>query len=256
MRRTANPIYVESLIRADVEELWARTQEPAAHQRWDVRFTTITYLDRTDGEPQRFVYGTRVAPGLSIDGRGETLGERHRADGTAYSGLRFRCDHPLALIKEGAGYWRYVPTEDGVRFLTRYDYRPRWGSIGRLIDRRLFRPVFGWATAWSFDRLRLWIERGVEPEKSRNRALAHLAAVVALAAVRLHHGTTTAAMPAFTIRALTDDRLAVIQPFTPVTLGLAIAALAAVAVLRRAELPSGRHPLRIPPSTIDEEVPR
>ncbi|MFN0090888.1 MAG: hypothetical protein ACKVWR_11560 [Acidimicrobiales bacterium] len=42
-----------------------------------------------------------------------------------------------------------------MRFLTRYDYRPRWGRLGGLVDRWLFRPVFGWATAWSFDRLRL-----------------------------------------------------------------------------------------------------
>lgn len=35
----------------------------------------------------------------------------------------------------------------------------------------MFHPLIGWATAWSFDRLRLWIERGIPPEVSRDRAL-------------------------------------------------------------------------------------
>ena len=32
------PIYVESRIRCEIDELWAATQDPALHQRWDVRF--------------------------------------------------------------------------------------------------------------------------------------------------------------------------------------------------------------------------
>jgi hypothetical protein len=60
-----------------------------------------------------------------------------------------------------------VPTEDGVRFLTQYDYEPRFGVAGRAVDGLLFRPLLGWATAWSFDRLRLWLEDGIPPERSR-----------------------------------------------------------------------------------------
>ncbi|MBC7763625.1 MAG: SRPBCC family protein, partial [Candidatus Saccharibacteria bacterium] len=37
----------------------------------------------------------------------------------------------------------------------------RWG---RLLDRVMIRPLVGWMTAWSFDRLRIWAETGVEPE--------------------------------------------------------------------------------------------
>lgn len=37
----------------------------------------------------------------------------------------------------------------------------------------MFRPLIGWATAWSFDRLRLWIDRGVPPEVSMRMALIH-----------------------------------------------------------------------------------
>jgi hypothetical protein len=70
------------------------------------------------------------------------------------------------LGKVWRGYRRYVPVAGGVRFLTAYAYRSRCGTAGRLAD-RLFRPVFGWATAWSFDRLRLWLERSISPAASR-----------------------------------------------------------------------------------------
>lgn len=39
-----------------------------------------------------------------------------------------------------------------------------------------------WATAWSFDRLRIWLEHGVPPERSRDRALVELAARLAAVA--------------------------------------------------------------------------
>ncbi len=182
------PIYVETHIESSVSDVWDRTQEPRIHQRWDVRFTEINYLERDGDEPQRFTYATKVGPRLWVEGQGETLGERRRSDGSAYSGLKFWSDHPLSLIREGAGYWRYVPTASGVRFLTRYDYRVRWGRAGRIFDRFLFRPAFGWATAWSFERLRLWVEKGIAPERSRNQTIAHAIAVVTLAFSWIYHG--------------------------------------------------------------------
>ncbi|GHC46586.1 hypothetical protein [Streptomyces flavofungini] len=161
-------LYVEALIRADLDELWERTQEPGLHQRWDLRFTEIDYLPGTPGAPgapRRFRYATRVLPFLTIAGTGVSAGEKRRPDGTRTSALRFASPHPLSLLAEGSGYWRYVPTGDGVRFLTGYDYRPRWGRLGALADRAVLRPLMGWATAWSFDRLRLWLERGITPER-------------------------------------------------------------------------------------------
>jgi hypothetical protein len=50
-------------------------------------------------------------------------------------------------------------------FRTRYDYHTRYGILGKAAD-YLFRPLIGWATAWSFDALRLWAERQVTPESS------------------------------------------------------------------------------------------
>ncbi|MGC1207037.1 MAG: hypothetical protein WA880_03665 [Ornithinimicrobium sp.] len=42
-----------------------------------------------------------------------------------------------------------MPTDDGIRFLTGYDYTPRCGWIGEVLDRYAIRPAMGWATAWS-----------------------------------------------------------------------------------------------------------
>jgi hypothetical protein len=169
-------LYVEARIRADLDALWALTQEPAHHQRWDLRFTEIDYLPRAEGEPQHFRYATRILPFLTVAGTGVSAGEKERPDGTRTSALRFASPHPLSLLAEGSGYWRYVPTADGIRFLTGYDYRPRWGRFGRVADRFVFRPLMGWATAWSFDRLRLWLEHGITPERARLHWLAETAA--------------------------------------------------------------------------------
>lgn len=167
-------IYVETLMHAPMDVLWEHTQTPALHQQWDLRFTSITYLPRTgDAEPQLFRYATRILPGVVISGEGETIAVRTLKDGSRTSSLRFNSLHPLSLIREGSGYWKYIPTNNGIRFLTWYDYQTRWGVVGRLIDRLMFRPLMGWATAWSFDRLRLWIENGQAPSLSVERARIH-----------------------------------------------------------------------------------
>ncbi|MFJ9665842.1 hypothetical protein ACIRPP_14680 [Streptomyces sp. NPDC101219] len=189
-------LYVETRVRAGLETLWERTQEPDRHQRWDLRFTEITYLPRADGEPQRFRYATRVLPFLTVSGTGVAAGERERPDGTRTSALRFSSAHPLSLLAEGSGYWRYVPDGDGVRFLTGYDYRPRWGRFGALADRLVLRPLMGWATAWSFDRLRLWLEDGVAPERARLNWLAELALRALAVLAVLAAGTVLALQPA------------------------------------------------------------
>jgi hypothetical protein len=164
-------LYVETLIQIDLDELWRQTQEPHLHQRWDLRFTRIDYLPKEEpAAPQRFRYSVRVLPGLTVDGTGVSVGERTKRDNSRTSALRFSSAHPLSLIRSGAGYWRYVPTSAGVRFLTGYDYQPGWGRLGALVDRP-FRLLLGWGTAWSFDRLRLWLERGVPPEVALRRAL-------------------------------------------------------------------------------------
>jgi hypothetical protein len=167
-------IYVEIIIRGDVEEVWKHTQRPELHELWDLRFTTIRYLPRvSEAEPQRFLYTTQIGFGLQIDGEGESTGNREETTGLRTSALKFWSRDLKSLIEEGSGYWQYIPTEDGVRFLTWYDYQTRFGAAGRSLDRLLFRPLLGWATAWSFDRLRLWIDNGLAPKAALRLAAIH-----------------------------------------------------------------------------------
>ncbi|HLK60401.1 MAG TPA: DoxX-like family protein [Chthonomonadaceae bacterium] len=182
-------IYVEIRMHGPMEELWRLTQTPEVHARWDLRFTEIEYLPHPDATlPQRFLYRTRIGFGLAIAGEGETVGSRNDAQGCRTSALKFWSDDYRSLIHEGSGYWQYVPTSDGIRFLTRYDYRTRFGLLGRWVDRLAFRPLMGWATAWSFDRLRLWLERGIDPTLSLVRTLLHTLSRLTLALLWLYQG--------------------------------------------------------------------
>ena len=92
------------------------------------------------------------------------------------------------MIQSGSGYWKYEQRDGCVWFATGYDYRVRWAYIGRLVDRVVFRPLVGWATAWSFDRLRLWIERGVNPKEAARRAVIHMIATVSVSLVWVWQG--------------------------------------------------------------------
>jgi hypothetical protein len=181
-------IYVEILIRGSMDDLWEKTQEPKLHERWDLRFSQIEYLPRAPGEAQKFLYSTRIGAGLRISGEGESTGERDDVAGQRTSALKFWSKDGKSLIEFGSGYWQYVPGDGGIRFLTSYDYRTRFGVIGRIIDKLAFRPLLGWATAWSFDRLRLWMELGIPPEVSRGQSLIYGLSRLALAFIWLYHG--------------------------------------------------------------------
>jgi hypothetical protein len=177
-------IYVEILVRAPMDALWIHTQTPQLHERWDLRFSRIEYLPRAFAdESQRFRFATRIGFGVEVSGEGETTGERNLQDGSRSSALRFGSNHPLSIIREGRGYWKYIPTHDGIRFLTWYDYQTRFGAAGALFDRLFFRPLMGWATAWSFDRLRLWLEEDIDPSKAVPRAVMNLVGLAAATSV-------------------------------------------------------------------------
>lgn len=184
-------LYVETVVRGDMERLWRLTQDAGCHTRWDLRFSVIEDVPAPDGsDAQAFRYALRL-PGLTVAGTGTTVGERVRPDGTRTSALRFSSPDSLSLIRRGSGWWRYVPSPAGTRFITGYDYEPGWGQVGRAIDRVLFRRLMGWATAWSFDRLRLWVDDGVSPERAVRLAAGHALlrlAVVGVGAVTLLRG--------------------------------------------------------------------
>lgn len=181
-------LYVETFIDGSMDELWEKTQTPDLHQRWDLRFTEIRYLPRPDDSlPQQFLYKTRIGFGMAIAGIGETVGTRLNHHQRT-SALKFWSDDPKSLIKAGSGYWKYEQTRNGVRFITGYDYDTHFGGVGRGFDRLIFRPLLGWATAWSFDRLRLWIEKGIDPSTSLRSSLIHALARLSLALIWLYQG--------------------------------------------------------------------
>jgi hypothetical protein len=181
-------IYVEIPICGSIEELWEKSQNPALHERWDLRFSQIKYLPRAVDEAQKFLYRTRIGFGVKIDGEGESSGSKNDDSGARTSSLRFWSDDQKSLIRSGSGYWKYIPDGPHIRFLTWYDYETRFGGLGKIIDRIFFRPILGWATAWSFDRLRLWIEQGITPEVSRERTIIYLAARGTVAFIWCYHG--------------------------------------------------------------------
>ncbi len=182
-------IYVETLIQASIEDVWRYTQTPELHARWDLRFTDIRYLPHSDpAAPLQFRYETRLGFGLRIQGEGETVAAREDSSRVRTSSLRFWSDDPKSLIRVGSGYWQYIPTDDGVRFLTRYHYETRFGRLGQLFNARVFEPLLGWATAWSFDRLRLWLEHGVDPAAALDGSVVHALARFLLAAIWVYQG--------------------------------------------------------------------
>lgn len=147
-----------------MERIWELTQTPVEHVRWDVRFSRIQPTGVREKGAQEFRYELDLGVHV-IRGTGVSLGERRSAHGERTSALIFTPDDVLSPLGPGRGYWRYVPTDDGVRFFTGYDYAPGWGWLGRMLDPLITRPFVWWLTAWSFDRLRLWAEDGIEPER-------------------------------------------------------------------------------------------
>src|SRR5437763_1158384 len=174
----------ETVIKSDRNTVWRLSQTPQLHARWDLRFTDIEYLPRESTvEPQRFLYATRIGFGLAVKGWGETVGDPEGAT----SALRFGSTDPKSIIREGTGSWTYSAEGGTVRFSTVYDYTIGHGWLGRVLD-LVFRPLMIWATRWSFDRLRIWIEDGVQPETSLRLWLLKLVARCALALIWVYEG--------------------------------------------------------------------
>jgi hypothetical protein len=182
------PIYVATKMNTTMEKLWAYTQEPDIHTEWDARFTEISYLEKKEGEPQKFLYKTKIGFGLEIAGEGESIGEIRKETGERISSLKFWTDNKLSLIQIGRGYWKYTPNEEHIHFETQYDYDTRFGRIGNVIDSYIFRPLLGWATAWSFDALKLWLEKGLHPKLLIRRTMTYWLVCFLFAFVWLYQG--------------------------------------------------------------------
>jgi hypothetical protein len=154
-------VYVALDIAASADRVWALSQDFSCHARWDLRFTRIIAAgEGVDGE-QRFTYERSVGP-HAIRGIGISSGGLDAEGPGRVSALRFSTDDRVSPIRRGSGYWRYIPSENVVTFITGHSYDPGWGTF---LDRVLMHRLIGWMTAWSFDRLRIWAEDGIEPER-------------------------------------------------------------------------------------------
>lgn len=164
--RRDRALYVEILISAPIERVWELTQNPELHSRWDGRFSAIYPTEVRDDGAQLFRY-ERALGVHTIRGTGISFGERRAENGTRTSALVFNTEDWVSPLGAGRGYWRYVPCDGGVRFITGYDYTPGWGVLGRVLDPLCARRFVWWLTAWSFDRLRIWAETDIPPERVR-----------------------------------------------------------------------------------------
>jgi len=182
------PVYVQTKIESSMEEIWEYTQDPHLHTEWDIRFTEITYLPKEENKPQAFLYKTKIGFGLEIAGKGESVGEIKQNANKRVSSLKFWTDNPLSLIHIGRGYWKYEQKEKDIVFETQYDYETNFGKIGRLIDGLLFRPLIGWATAWGFDSLKIWLEQGDHPRLQLKRTLTYWLTLFVLAFAWIYQG--------------------------------------------------------------------
>jgi hypothetical protein len=162
-------IVVEAVIPAPVEVVWERTQEPAQHVSWDIRFSHIAYRDEVDARGFRLLdYRTYVAFGIAVAGIGRYL----HSTPLEHSSFEFDSDDWKSIIRNGRGVWLYESRPEGTYFKTVYDYERRYGMLGRALDGLLFRRLLQLATEWSFETLRLWCagkREAVEERRSRVR---------------------------------------------------------------------------------------
>lgn len=186
--KPAPPIYVSAHIHADLEAIWEYTQNPKLHQQWDLRFSEIQPLSAPGEREQHFRYRTRIGFGLAVTGTGMSRRVGAQRQDKRLSTLFFRSGQAISLIAEGSGYWKYTRRDGGVDFETRYNYHVRFGAAGRLFDRLVFRPLFGYATAWSFDLLRICLEKRAAPGLVGRIAAMHYAALGALCTLWLYQG--------------------------------------------------------------------
>jgi len=158
------PIHVRVRLDAPVERVWNLTQDHRVHPSWDHRFSKIVMRHEEEGEPHRAPLGTpdpRIQTGTVMRYEKRILGLTVRGFGRyklhrplRQSTFEFWSDDARSLIRRGAGLWRYTPLADGrTELATSFTYQVRWGILGRLIDRCMFRPLFQRYTEQSFRRL-------------------------------------------------------------------------------------------------------
>jgi hypothetical protein len=143
------PLHVAVRLRTSIKALWDLTQDHRIHPEWDHRFSRIEMLagEIRTGTEMRY---ERAVLGMVIRGFGRYKLHRPQKQST----FEFWSDDPRSLIRRGVGLWLYRAASEGlVEFRTSYTYDVRWGTLGRLLDRLVFRRFFQRETERSFRRL-------------------------------------------------------------------------------------------------------
>lgn len=187
------PIHVRVTVPAPVHRVWNTTQDHRLHPSWDHRFSRITMVHEDE-------QGSWDGPERTPDPRiqaGTLMRYEKRVAGVLIAGFgRYKLHKPMrqstfafwsddwrSLIASGVGLWLYTPLPDGsTEFSTSYTYEVRWGALGKVVDRWLFRPMFQWYTEQSFRRLmrnhfgvrspRVWGREGAKPAHARSLSAA------------------------------------------------------------------------------------
>ncbi|WP_416728770.1 DoxX-like family protein [Fictibacillus sp. JL2B1089] len=218
-------IYVEIPIKARIDEVWEKSQNPILHEQWDLRFSSITYLPKkSEDDPQSFHYETKIGFGLKVSGWGKSIGTHNKEDGSKISSLHFGTPQKISPISEGKGFWKYIPNEKGTTFLTQYDYDVRYGYFGRLVD-SLFRPLMGWGTALSFDVLKRWIEQRELPKTQYIRFFSTLLITVLFFFIWVYQGLVPK------IIAKHPEEVAMLSSLSAMEMNTAVKAVGVVGIL-------------------------
>ncbi|WP_164669270.1 DoxX-like family protein [Virgibacillus doumboii] len=220
------PIYVEIPIEAEIDKLWNASQTPDQHEQWDLRFSSITYLPKEENQPQKFTYKTKIGFGLAVEGWGKSVGSFHAKDGSRTSSLHFGTDQSFSIIREGRGYWKYIPEADSsITFLTQYDYKTNFGRVGKLFDCLIFRPMMGWATALSFDVLKRWLENGDTPSSQYMKFFCNWVIAFLFSFIWVYHGLVPKLI------AMHQVELSMMQNVIPISTNLAASLTAVIGVI-------------------------
>ena len=73
---------------------------------------------------------TNVIPAVNVSGWGVSKSTHEKKSGIKTSSLYFGTEQLISPIVEGKGYWQYIPHNNGVTFLTQYDYEVRFDILG------------------------------------------------------------------------------------------------------------------------------
>jgi hypothetical protein len=147
--RAPRPIHVRVRLKTSLRALWDFTQDHHLHPSWDHRFSRIEMLGAEIKTGTTMRYEKDLGP-FTIRGFGRYALHRPLKQST----FEFWSDDWRSLITRGAGLWRYTELPGGVvEFATSYTYAVRWGLLGRVFDRLVFRPACQWYTEQSFERL-------------------------------------------------------------------------------------------------------